>query len=677
MRRSLNKLNAEWWLFTGMALLNALPLLVFAYYPGLDAPAHLYNAGLLSDILHTNSPLREYFALNFITTNWLDHVILALLSIFLPSWLALKTLQIVLVVGLAFAFRHLVITLKGRAGTETLLILPFAYTFPFLLGFYNFILGIIVSLLLFASIEKYRRRGGYTRLVGTALMFLLLWLAHAFVFLCFGLSLVILSVSDLIEFRSQKGSMLKQFQTHAWLLLAALPALVLCFDFFILKTHGIPIGTDRYLGESERLSWLLFCRPLVLFNSSAEKMPALAMGLLVIFLATRVFYDNLKRVSQREPAGSNFSVILNRQNRWLLPVAIFLGLFFILPDYRAGQGGHISVRVATFLFILILIWLCTHAFSGWINRIILLGVLGISIGRFVQTYEPCRDYSNCAEELSGLSHLISPYSAVMTKNYSDNWVYLHLPDYAGVRTMAVIDNYEADTRIFPLRWKSGSKPLLRYDNGGQPCFLLNDTLSVPVEALLMWDIRTPGALLITDNMREAGFRTAAISASGNALLMLNVRTGKPANPGLTDLVETSPLRPLQDSVTGRYAETALQHGQFLDCFRSKVEYFERKNGLALRGRVSIKSFTQLKQDELFLVASLSYQGKIVQYQAADMAHTAADSIFTADVFLSAPPSTPGGTEIKIYLWNPQCTTYSIRSIALYRWNIPVTERYPE
>lgn len=675
MRKSLNKQNAERWLFTGMALLNALPLLVFVYYPGLDASAHLYNAGLLTDILHTHSPLRDYFALNSITTNWLDHVILALLSIFLPPWLALKTLQITLVLGLSFAFRHLVITLKGSAGTESLLILPFAYSFPFLLGFYNFILGIIFSLLLFASIEKYRTGRSFARLAGIALMFLLLWLAHAFVFLCFVLSLLILSLSGLLESRSQKGSMLKQLQTHAWLLLAALPALVLCFDFFILKPHGIAVGTDRYLGEFERLSWLLFCRPLILFNSVAEKMPALAMGLLVIFLATRVFYDNLKRKSQCEPEGSSLPVMLNRQNRWLLTAAIFLVLFFILPDYRAGQGGHISVRVATFLFILILIWLCAYSFPRWINRIILFGVLGISVGRFVQTYEPCHGYSNCAEELSGLSPLISPYSAVITKNYSDNWLYLHLPDYAGVGNMAVMDNYEADTRIFPLRWKFGSKPLLRSDIGGLSCILLNDTLSVPVEAALIWDIRKPGVLATTDKLREAGFRTAAISASGNALLMVNERTGKPANPGLINLVEESPLRSIPDSITGKYAETAIQHGQYFDCFRSKVAAFERVNGLALHGLVSIKSLTRLRQGELFLVASLSYKGEIVQYQAADIGHSAADSIFKADVLLSAPLSAPGETEIRIYLWNPQGITYSIRSFTLYRWNIRVTGRY--
>ncbi len=675
MRKSLNKQNAERWLFTGLALLNALPLLIFAYYPGLDAPAHLYNAQLLPEVLHASSPLREYFAINAVTTNWLDHILLALLNVLLPSWLSLKTLQLLLVLGLVFAFRYLIVTLKGRAGTETLLILPFAYSFPFLLGFYNFILGIILSLLLFAWIEKYKTEGGYAKLAGIALMFLLLWLAHAFVFLCFGLSLVILSLSGLFETRSQKDFIQKQIQSYAWLLLAALPAIVLCFDFFVLKPLLMP-GTDRYLPESERLSWLLFCRPLVLFNSDTEKIPALAMGLLLILLATRVFYENLKRIKRSEPGGSRLPGMFSRQNHWLLTTGIFLVLFFILPDYRAGQGGHISVRVVTFLFILMLIWLCTHSFSRWINRIIAVAVLAISVGRFVQTYEPYRDYSSSAEELAGLSPLISPYTATMTRNYSENWLQLHLPDYAGTRNLVVMDNYEADTRIFPLRWKYASKPLVRFDKTGQPFFLLEDSLAKPVGAVLIWDIRKPGALAETDSMRKGGFIPEAISAYGNALLMVNERTGNPVKTVLTGTIEICPMHSMLDSVLGEFAATAIQQGLYLDGFISKVADFERKNGIVLRGRVSIQSLTQLKQGELFLVASMSYKGKVLQYQATDVGYACSDSIAIARILFTAPPSTPGGAEIKIYLWNPTGIQYCIRSFALNRWKIPVMEDYP-
>ena len=109
--------------------LNALPILLFRFFPSMDGPAHLYNANVLSQLCRDQSEvLHHYYTINpALVPNWTSHVLLAGFKVFLPAFLAEKVLLLLYVVGLPLTFRKFISCIAPSQSALTYIIFPFIY----------------------------------------------------------------------------------------------------------------------------------------------------------------------------------------------------------------------------------------------------------------------------------------------------------------------------------------------------------------------------------------------------------------------------------------------------------------------------------------------------------------------------------------------------------------------
>src|SRR5690606_26297526 len=120
--------------------------------------------------------------------NWTGHALMALMLQFLPSGSIEKILAVTLAFALSYSFRRLV--KKGANGNGIILsyfIFPFTYSLTFLLGFYNYTIGIII---LFYGITYWLNSrneiiGNWQKWIVLAIITMLLYFSHIIPFLVF------------------------------------------------------------------------------------------------------------------------------------------------------------------------------------------------------------------------------------------------------------------------------------------------------------------------------------------------------------------------------------------------------------------------------------------------------------------------------------------------------------
>ena len=138
----------EKWVFLSVTILNLFPIFLGKFFPTLDGPSHLYNSNLIVNLLFNSEGLSSFYALNpELVPNWSGHFILSVFKSALPAFLAEKILLLTYFIGLPYAFRSLVTQVNAKNILASYLIFPFLYSYPFMLGFYNFSLALGFMLL--------------------------------------------------------------------------------------------------------------------------------------------------------------------------------------------------------------------------------------------------------------------------------------------------------------------------------------------------------------------------------------------------------------------------------------------------------------------------------------------------------------------------------------------------
>ncbi len=109
----------------------------------LDAPAHLYNAKLLYEMLFKhNIAIGQWYSFNnLIVPNWTGHALLVFLLIFFNALWAQKIFILLYLLIFPFSFRYLISSTKGNIAISYFAF-PFAFSFFFFLGFFNFLIGL-------------------------------------------------------------------------------------------------------------------------------------------------------------------------------------------------------------------------------------------------------------------------------------------------------------------------------------------------------------------------------------------------------------------------------------------------------------------------------------------------------------------------------------------------------
>jgi len=457
---------AEPVLFFLVLVLHVWPIINIPFFPVLDGPAHVYNAKLINDILfHGGSFSSSFFVLQSEPLpNWAGHVILLLLQQFFSPILAQKILLLLLIVLLPITFRNLLKISKPGHYFFSYLIFPFTYSFVFFLGFYNFLLAIIFFFITIRYFLLHRNQIiDLKRVFVYAGLFALTYFSHLFVF---GLLLLCLFVVEMFSVIKETTSrheielvLRVRLKEGFKLIIIALPFLLLMMNYFS-KRPGL--GEPIYLSKTELTDWLKNFRPIIALHFEMEEVYTKKLVYLIYTLFVVVIYEVFRPVKMNifmpAKAISSFLKAIKQQDAWLMIAAIFLLLYFWLPD-SDGNAGYVSLRMGLLFFLFIVLWIAARPlgkFAGVLTMFISV-YCSVSLMRFYQKEAVVK--SDKIEEIVMASSFIKEGSIVLPLNFEDDWLLGHSSNWMGVsKDVLVLENYEATVDYFPLKWNRSSMP---------------------------------------------------------------------------------------------------------------------------------------------------------------------------------------------------------------------------
>ncbi len=461
--------SIEPFLFLIAVLLNALPVLLFKYFPSKDGAAHLYNARLIQELLFgQDTTVSLFYSFTAIPVpNWLGHFIQAAALTVLPAFLAEKLLLVIYIVGLPYAFRQLIKVISPRNVEYSFFILPFCYSYVFTLGFYNFSLALVLMLLTMAYWLKMASAPRTVRSsINLFVLLTLLYFAHIFIF---GLTLCMIGLHTVINAIPRKpwghawfNDMFRSLWPKLWRLgiAAALPLLLALIYFWSMP--AAPNAT--FVSKHELMEWLYTLRPIISYNTELERvytqqifyaLVILAAMSLLVFPAMARLQHSGRDVMKAAMPNTRLALF------WWALCLVVLVLYLLMPDER-GLAGYMSIRLGLMLFIFIIAAVSLQKTPKWFTWVAVLFVLYCNYNldyyyRSAVWYQN-RIALNCER---AASH-IAPGSIVYPVNRSDNWLADHYSNYLGIdKPLVILKNYEAGLGYFPLQWNVAELPDLR------------------------------------------------------------------------------------------------------------------------------------------------------------------------------------------------------------------------
>lgn len=463
-------------LYTLLVLLYLVPVWAFTYFPTQDGPAHLANALILK---HYRDPETSYS--RFLEThaepvpNWTCHALLvALLHVF-PPLVAEKVLVSLYILSFAWAFRYFL----GAFGPGAQFLAPAGLIFLFarclLMGFYNYCL----SMTLYWSVLGFlvRRRQGLsdTNMATLCMAFLLTYFTHLVGYLLMAFS----GAFILLFFPRRLPNLLR------WGL-ALFPSLWLASGYFT-RTHFFQGDSDAgsaghpLLAALQDFDWQHCWTELAsvnrqIFEPYEPEMVPLGLLVFLCFASLVVVSFGTPQSNDAEAAPSARLPVA------LLALAIATG-YVVCPNSLGPHGGLLKSRLAVLPFML---WLgClqqpTHGRGALIFKALLLFVLITNwllvLHYFRKGNEELREFNAAVGKIGDHRTMFVVYSPTRSRLVDP---LDHAGDYYCLGAgMVNLDNHQATTAHFPLRFRSG------VERGR------NDFLHYPnradVDTILVWD----------------------------------------------------------------------------------------------------------------------------------------------------------------------------------------------
>ncbi|NEN25267.1 hypothetical protein G3O08_17355 [Cryomorpha ignava] len=420
--------------------------------------------------------------------NVISHFALSLLLTFLPAFIAEKILVVTYVFLFAYCFRYLLKSFRESNILLTYLIFPFIFSYPFILGFYNFSFGIV---LLFFTVGYWLRNNhkpfSWSFAVGLTALVFLTYTAHL---VLLGILLMMLALDIAIAFFH--SAKVKRYDLIKSRIISAIIASILPLYFVYQYFADRPISKSIFnsLDISTLLKHLFDLRPIIAFNTVNELpysriIVFVFLGLIIISLVNR--FRN-KTNNQDKPIS-----IPEKSKRLFAGFALLtvIMLYFFLPD-SDGRGSYVSLRLGLLIFPFLILVLSLLKFS---RPTLIVSISIILLAHFVLVAQYAvvnMQINPSIQEISEVSELIAPNSVVTVLNETDIWFMDHYSSYAGLeKPMVILDNYEADYGYFPVIWNHDSFPHLTIhenETGEIPCLNFRSNLSgksLPVNYLLI------------------------------------------------------------------------------------------------------------------------------------------------------------------------------------------------
>ena len=415
--------------FSILLFVHLLPLFSVAILHTLDGPSHLYNAKLFNELWAGNESVAELFKINNeLVPNYTGHFLLSLFLSLTTPIIALKIVHLMYVIGLAFSFRSLVLTLNPKSGLLSVLIFPFIYSELFLYGFYNFSIAIIFLFITSRYWIVNYKRTDFRFYSGLVFLFLVTYLSHSFTFILLCLTIGIFIIVESILKREYWR--IFHFGTKAFLL--ALPSIVLSV-LFVVKREST---------HFDFLSWSDLWEALHKMSCLKKFEDGESFYLLWFILIGLTAIQLFKK-----------QVIKDRNYTLLILALLTVVLYFFMPN-DIGYAGVFSIRLLYIAILFLITWLAVQNYSKLLVWIVVIFITVFQFQRLsvMTTWSVIKN--NRAKEMMALGELIPKNSIVKPIRTLNVWDYFHLSNYMGVTNPHIIlENYEATHDYFPVMWK--------------------------------------------------------------------------------------------------------------------------------------------------------------------------------------------------------------------------------
>jgi hypothetical protein len=464
-------------IFWTAALLYVVPIWAFPYIPTQDGPSHLYNAQILKDYDDPAAGYAPFFELRGDPLpNLTSHVLLAALLYVFPPLIAEKVLVSLYVLGFAGGLRYFLGAFGPSCRPLSWAGLLLVYNRCFWMGFYNYCLSLVLFWLILGYVL---RRRGTLQLPQAAVLLLLFTLAYfthlvGFLLALAGALLAVVLVPP------------RQAIAPILVVVAALPALCLAMDYFeqtgffqagsamrvihqplnVLRGGPLPTRLDQELASLDD--------ELVGHHAGPTFPLSLALvaywGLLLSFTLAGYLVGQ-----EKSGPGPLFPALFG--------LLLFAG-FVLIPNHLSFEhGGFLKARLAP---LPPLLWLaCMREPPPRETRLLLRTVtallLGVNLLLVTNTIKIGNQYVaeyTAGIEAVGHGHRLflrqvdqSPFPLVNPL--------LHAGHYYCLGTGNVnLDNYEASTPHFPVKYRAG----VRRGKG----FLVGYPQQDAVDTVLCW-----------------------------------------------------------------------------------------------------------------------------------------------------------------------------------------------
>jgi len=484
----------ERWVFGTFLVLQLVPLWAFAFVPTQDGPAHLENAAILLR-RSTVAVIGQFYVPNpRLVLNWLGHGVLVPLLALFPPALAEKLALSGYVLALPLAFRR-VLTPHARAKGFALCIFPFLFGYTFYMGFTGFCWSLVLFFIALWIWSRSRGRLGPARVAGLGLVSIVVAVGHPVTLVALIVTLGSLSFGRaLVDYARARGAgrraRLLRLHTRLWASLAVslLPAIALVIAFSAGGAEGYAL---QWLPLGRRLSGLAVLLSLVAVTpADLWVSAALAASILVAAGATAW--------ARRHAASGSWE--------WLFAAGVMLFVALVAPD-RFGRGWGMTLRLQFFPFALALIWLGLGRPLPVLARILpaacalaALALLGLRLPAHARLSRALEEYTSVAPYVPRGSVLL-PLQLTLGRDLGRDGLFplnfsplLHAAGYvAASRDSVDLANYEANTGLFPVRYRPERNPYSRLARGGGfegegslPCADLAAGSELGIDHVIIW-----------------------------------------------------------------------------------------------------------------------------------------------------------------------------------------------
>jgi len=435
--------------------------------PTQDGPSHLHNADALLRLSDPeSSEFRKFYVINpSPSPNWLGHVILAGLLTSLPPAAAEKVFVSIYAIGFMLAVRYALRSVSASGGALALLATPFILSWHLYMGFYNYCIGLVLWCVGFGY--WLRRRGlRSARQVGTfALLCVLLYASHPTALVALGVAIGASGLFGMSLRRAGRGgeptAPAHSRELTARLLLplvSTLPALALAVVYGRTGGGG---GETRWAPLREVALELATMDPLVALNE-AERPIAAAFAACLTIIVVAVAHD---RWSRPRTPGASTEVSL------YAAAAALLALYFVTPG---GIGGcwYVNGRILPFAVLSLLIASGAGPLRPWLARALPIAGCVFTVAFLLVRAPAHLAMGALLAECVAPAPLVTPNATVLSIGFAHGGrdasgrplstrvkPFLHLGAAIAAERGAIdLRNYEANTSVFPVRYRPERQP---------------------------------------------------------------------------------------------------------------------------------------------------------------------------------------------------------------------------